>query len=132
MNTLFALLLIAHGLVHASLNFVPFQPNTPFWPSWWRPEPGRSWLLSRIGLGPTATRLIGGTLWVAAATGFVAAGLGALGLPILHNLWPVLAAVSAVVSLLMFALFWHPWLVVGLMINLLIVIVWVWQQPVVS
>jgi len=115
--TLVAILFIAHGLVHGALNLVPYQSNLPFWPSWWRPEPGHSWLLQGLGASDMTNRIVGGTIWLIAALGFVFAGLGLLGVPFLQSAWPALTVIAAVVSLLMFVLFWHPWLVVGAVLN---------------
>ena len=116
--TLLALLLIAHGLVHASLNTVPYGPTTPFWPSFWRAEAGHSWLLQGLGLGGEPNRAIGGLLLIVATLGFVLAGLALAGWLVPHAWWPTLGLVSAVGSLLLFLLFPHPWLVVGLALSL--------------
>jgi hypothetical protein len=112
-----ALLLIAHGLVHASLNSVPYGPSTPFWPSFWRAEAGHSWLLQGLGLGAEPNRIIGGLLLVIATLGFVLAGLALAGWLVPHTWWPMLGLVSAAASLLLFLLFPHPWLVVGLALS---------------
>src|SRR5918911_1113171 len=116
--TLLALLLIAHGLVHASLNSVPYSGTTPFWPSFWRPEAGHSWLLQGLGLGGEPNRLIGGALLVATPLGYILAGLALAGWLVPHAWWPALGLISAAASLLLFLLFPHPWLVVGIALSL--------------
>jgi hypothetical protein len=108
-----ALLLIAHGLVHFSLNTVPYGPATPYWPSWWRPEPARSWLLQTI-VGDDATRVIGGSLLLVSTAGFILAGLALAGWGLPQTWWPSLTLVSGVASVVLFALFPLPWLVVGM------------------
>src|ERR671931_327081 len=97
--TLLALLLIAHGLVHASLNAVPYGPSTPFWPSFWRPETGHSWFLQAIGLDVETNRLVGGVLLVVATGGFVLAGRAVAGWAVPHACWPALGLASAGASL---------------------------------
>lgn len=116
--TLLALLLIAHGLVHASLNAVPYAPSASFWPSLWRPEAGHSWLLQGLGLGAEANRVLGGALLLGATAGFVLAGFALAGWLVPHAWWPALGLGSAAASLLLFLLFPHPWLVVGIGLSL--------------
>ena len=87
--TWLALLLIAHGLVHASLNTVPYGPSTPFWPSFWRAEAGHSWLLQGLGLGGEPNRVIGCALLVIATVGFVLAGHALAGWAVPHAWWPM-------------------------------------------
>src|SRR5215207_7324104 len=111
--TLLALLLIAHGLVHVSLNTVPYGATTPFWPSLWRPDPGHSRVMQGIGFGAESTRVVGGVLLIVATTGFVVAGLAVAGWLVPQAWWPALGVVAASASLLLFVLFPHPWLVVG-------------------
>jgi hypothetical protein len=115
---LLAVLLMAHGLVHVSLNTVPYASTTPFWPSFWRPEPGHSWLLQGVGLGTETNRLVGGVLLIIATIGFLLAGLALGGWIVPHGWWPSLGLASTAASLLLFLLFPHPWLVVGIALSL--------------
>jgi hypothetical protein len=119
------LFLIAHGLVHAGLAAAP-RPDIPdakpfsFWTS-------PSWLLK--GLGESFSRPAGTVLWIASLLLFVAAGLGVLGVPGLRDIWSGLTVAGASCSLLLLLLFWHSWLVIGVVINiglLLAVIVFGW------
>jgi hypothetical protein len=128
LKTLFALFLIAHGLVHAGLAAAPI-PNDPY------PKPGafftameRSWLLPKLGLNGPAIQWIGIILVVLATLGFVLAGLGGLGVPGLNAVWGTLAVVSACVSLLLLVLFWHTWLVVGVLIDIGILVALLWVK----
>jgi hypothetical protein len=116
--TVVALLLIAHGLVHVSLNAVSYGPSTPFWPSFWRPESGQSWLLHGNGLAPEPNRIVGGLLILVATCGFGLAGLALGGWLIPQTWWPTLGVVSAAASLLLFVLFLHPWLVVRIALTI--------------
>lgn len=119
-----ALFLIAHGLIHMSLSNVPVpQPgamHTPFWPSWWRAEIDKTWPISRLGLPDGFVRTLGWVLWLVVTVGFAIAGLGLLGLPVVNAIWPAAAVGSSVISILLLALYWHPWFVMGPTLDLLI------------
>ena len=54
---------------------------------------------------------------VIATLGFVAASLALFGILVPFDWWRVLAIASAVVSLLLVVIFWHPYLIVGLLID---------------
>ena len=110
--TLLAVLLIVHGLVHVSLNTVPYGLTTPFWPSFWRPEPGHSWLLQGLGLGTETNGLVGGFLLIIATIAALAGWI------VPHGWWPSLGLASTAASLLLFLLFPHPWLVLGIALSL--------------
>jgi hypothetical protein len=91
--------LILHGLVHLwyftlSQRLFPFQPEM----GW----TGKSWLLTNI-LGEYTTRLLAGLLFVLAAAGFVAGGLGYL----IQMDWSItVLIVSAVLSAVTTFVFW--------------------------
>ena len=124
---MFALFLIAHGLVHAGLAAEP-NPNDP------ESKPGafftsisRSWLLPKLGLNAAAVQWIGLILVALATLDFILAVLGVFGVPGLSEVWRTVSVVSACVSLLLLVLFWHSWLIVGMLIDvaLLIALLWV-------
>ena len=124
-----ALFLIAHGLMHYSLTTVPLpkpgELRTPFWPAWWRSAVDPLWPASRLGLPETFVRLLGCALWLAATAGFALAGLGLLGVPGLNSIWGGAVVFSSAASLLLLGLYWHPWLVMGVVISLgLLVALW--------
>jgi hypothetical protein len=73
--------------------------------------------LQGLGLGAEPNRIIGGLLLVVATLGFVLAGLALAGWLVPHTWWPMLGKASAAASLLLFLLFPHPWLVVGLALS---------------
>jgi hypothetical protein len=107
---------VAHGLIHAS--FLSPQPRTepgaPAWPF----HLDRSWLLSRLGLTSRAVRVVGVGLVVAVLLGFTLTGASLLlGLA----WWRTAAVASAAASLIQLALFFHPWLSLGLAINTAII-----------
>lgn len=134
LRVVIALFLIAHGLMHYSLSTVPLpEPGsikTPFWPSWRRPAADPNWLASRMGLPVPAVRTAGWLLWMAATVCFILAGLGLLGLPGLAAAWPMLAVAGAVFSLLVHAFYFHPWLVMGLVIEVAVLAVVYFRWPV--
>lgn len=124
-RTLFAVFLIAHALMTMSLATVPVpQPGalrTPFFPGWWRTNIDPLWPVARLGISPAVVQTAGWVLWLAASLLLALAGIGLLGLPGLNAIWQGLAVGGAVVSLLLLGLYWHPWLVVGILLNLGIV-----------
>lgn len=131
LRILIAVFLIAHGLVHFSLTTVPVPApgalRTPFWPSWWREAVDPTWLASRTGLPNGVVRAFGSLLWAAVVLGLTLAGLGLMGIPVLNSTWQTTAVLGAVASLILLALYWHPWLVIGLMIDIAVLIS-LWQQ----
>ena len=96
----------------------PGALRTPYLPAWWRNDLDSAWPASQLGLPPAVVRTAGWVLWVAVMILFAAAGLGLLGLPGLSTLWQSLAAVAAILSLVLLALYWHPWLVLGVVLNI--------------
>jgi hypothetical protein len=108
-----ALLLAAHGLVHAS--FVsprpPERAGSPQWPF----DLARSRLLAPMGLGSGATRSIGIVLLVIVIAGYLGAAVNVLGL--LPGLFVPGVVAGSVASIAMLALFFHPWLVLGFVID---------------
>jgi hypothetical protein len=128
LKTLIALFLIAHGLVHAGLAAAP-NPNDPdSKPGAFFTSISRSWLLPQLGLNPTIVQWIGIILVALATLGFVLVGLGVFGVPGLTAIWRTVAVVSANVSLLLLVLFWHPWLIVGVLIDIGILISLLWMK----
>lgn len=129
---LFGLFLIAHGLVHAGLAAAPIPNDPESKPGAFFTAPARSWLLPQLGLGASAIQWFGIILVVLATAGFVLAGLGVLGVPGLNTIWRTVAVISSCLSLLLLILFWHPWLIVGVLIDigLLIALLWAKWPPV--
>jgi len=120
--------LIAHGLVHSILAVAPNPGDADAKPGAFFTAVERSWLLPQLGLDATAIRWIGIILVAAATTGFVLAGLGVLGVPGLSAIWRTAAVVSSCVSLLLLILFWHPWLIIGVLIDIAVLITLLWAK----
>lgn len=108
-----ALLLAAHGLVHASFLSPrpPAKPGSPQWPF----DLAHSWLLTPMGVGASVTRPIGIVLLVVVVAGYLAAALALIG--ILPALFVPGVVVGSVASIVMLALFFHRWLVLGFAID---------------
>ena len=121
-----AVFLIAHGLVHSILAIAPKPNDSEAKPGTFFTAVDRSWLLPQLGLNGSAVRWVGIILVALSTLGFVLAGLGVLGVPGLSVIWRTVAVVSACVSLLLLFLFWHPWLVVGVLIDVGILIGLLW------
>ncbi len=110
-------LLLAHGLIHTAF-LVPRPPVTagaPAWPF----ELDQSWLLGQLGAGSETTRLLGIALVAATVAGFALAALAAFGFGP-SGLWSGALVLGAVASLGVLVLYFHPWLVLGIGIDLVL------------
>lgn len=121
LRLILGIFLVAHGFMTMSLATVPVPVqgsiHTPYFPAWWRPNIDDTWPASRMGLPGGIIRTVGSILWLAALVCFASAGAGLLGLPGLNSLWQLFASAGAVISLILLAFYWHPWLVLGVLIN---------------
>jgi hypothetical protein len=112
-----AAFLLAHALIHVA--YLAPRPaataGTPPWPF----DLGRSWLLGGLGARPDVTRWLGMALVAATLAGFGLAALAALGIGP-AGLWSAVLTLGAIASLGVLILFFHPWLVVGLAIDVLV------------
>ena len=128
LKTALAIFVIAHGLVHAILAIAP-NPADP------NPIPGefftaidRSWLLPKFGLNAPTIQWIGIVLVALSTLGFVLTGLGIFGVAGLSTIWRAIAIISAITSLLLLVTFWHPWLTVGVLIDIAMLIALMWTN----
>jgi hypothetical protein len=105
------LFLIIHGLVHVTVWAMPFDPDKgPF-------DPGRSWLLELLGRGERARPVAAGLAWACAAA-FVVAGIAVTA----DADWGAgLAITAAVLSLVLTAVWFNPWLSFNVLINAAII-----------
>jgi len=124
LKAIIAIVMILHGLIHASLSWVPVaQPGamrTPFFPSWTRKDVDALWPISKMKLPENSIRTIGWLLWLITTGAFALAGLGLVGIPGLASIWTGLAVTGSVASMLLIGLFWHPWLPVGIVLDLVV------------
>jgi hypothetical protein len=118
-----AIVFIAHAIAHAGLAAAPIPSEPSSKPGLFFTSPSRSWLLSNLNLSETTTRTIGIALVALSVVGFLFAGLGALKIPLLLSAWPQIAMVSAVISLVLLVAFWHPWIVLGLILDAAILVI---------
>lgn len=120
MKLVLAAFLAAHGLIHASF-LSPAPPRTAGGPEW--PfELTRSWLVTGLRLEPGIVRGAGIGLAVLSAALLVLSGMATAGWVIPASSWAGLAVAGAVSSLVTLLLFFHPWLVLGVAID--VVLLW--------
>jgi hypothetical protein len=114
-SVLIAVFLLGHAGIHAAF-LTPRPPATAGGPEW--PFAlGRSWLLGHIGMDPGLVRVLGYALVAATLGGFALAALAAMGL-LPAGLWSAGVAIGSIASLALLGLFFHPWLVLGVGIDL--------------
>ena len=114
---LVAAFLLAHGAIHVA--FIgprpPAPPRAPAWPF----DLTRSWLLTPAGFDAEITRALGFSLTAATVGGFTLAALAGAGvLPI--GIWFPTLFLGIVASFALLVLFFHPWLVLGLVMDLVL------------
>ncbi|HEX2470015.1 MAG TPA: hypothetical protein VHK05_05450 [Candidatus Limnocylindrales bacterium] len=120
LNLFLAAFLFLHGALHVSY-LAPRPPATPGGPDWpFTLE--RSWLLTASSVAPELTRMLGIALVVVTLAAFTVAAAAMLGI-IPGGLWPVGIALGAGSSLALLVLFFHPWLVIGVVIDLALLVV---------
>lgn len=115
MKLLLGAFVIAHGLIHASF-LSPAPPRTASGPEW--PfEMSRSWLVTIVHVDPGLVRILGIALVAVTVGAFVLAGMSALGLAVPAAAWQPAVLAGSVVSVATLAIFFHPWLVLGFVID---------------
>jgi hypothetical protein len=123
----FAGLLLAHGLIHIAF-VAPAPPATAGGPAW--PfSTSQSWLFTRLGAGQDRARTFALALIATTILGFSLAALSVVGvLP--TATWAPGIAIGAVSSLALLIAFFHPWLALGIGIDL--ILIWASWSPAVS
>jgi len=123
----FAGFLLAHALMHVAF-VAPAPPATADGPTW--PfSTSESWLFTRLGVGPETTRLVALALIATTIGGFSLAALSVTGaLP--TGIWAPGIAIGAVSSIALLIAFFHPWLALGIGIDL--ILIWASWSPAVS
>jgi hypothetical protein len=110
--------LLAHAGIHVS--FISPRPaqttGGPAWPF----DLAHSWLLTPLGLGPDVTRVLGLALLAVTVGSFALAALAAIG-PAPAGMWMPAIVVGAIGSIGLLGVFFHPWLVLGIVIDLVLV-----------
>jgi hypothetical protein len=95
--------LVFFAAVHGGYEPTPQPAGAP---SFWRGQPGESWLLAALGPGPS--QAIGQLLWVSAMVAFLAGGFALIGAFVPRAWWRPLTVFAAAASLLLAVLFRHP------------------------
>ncbi len=105
---LVAAFLIVHGLLHVGVWTAPRQPGTP------SPfTPGHSWLLAAARVRATTVGTVALALACYTAVVYVIAGVG---VPAGAGWWPTAALVAASTGLLLKAVWFDPWLSLGVLL----------------
>jgi hypothetical protein len=115
---LVAAFLLAHGLVQ--LVFLVPQPastTTAAGGIAWPFDMTKSWLITRLTLGPAVVRAIGTALLVVIAGGFTLAALATVGWLVPASWWAPLVVIPSVASIVLLVAFFSPSLILGLVID---------------
>ncbi|HEY7525234.1 MAG TPA: hypothetical protein VIA82_00105 [Candidatus Limnocylindria bacterium] len=118
--------LVLHGLITSYIGFgAVTSPNAapltmPAWMAWWPGPFGRSWAFEALGLGGGAS-VAGGFVWLAAGLALLGGGLGWLGIGPLEGARYALLVAGAALGLLALALYFHPFYLAAVLINIAIV-----------
>lgn len=111
--------LLAHAAIH--IGFVsPRPPATAGGPAW--PfDVTHSWVLGPLGLDAETSRMLAIALIAVTLGAFALAGLAAIGIAP-AGLWPAAVTIGGVASIAVLVLFFHPWLLLGIVID--VVLLW--------
>ena len=125
-HALVAAILVGHGLITSMIGFgAVTSPNAPAmalpsWFAWWPGPFGRSWAFDALSLGAGA-QIVGGIVWLVAGLLIVAGGLGWFGFSLFEGSRVTLLVTGAALSLVALALYFHPFYLVAVVINIAIV-----------
>jgi hypothetical protein len=117
LRTIFGIFLIGHGIAHAGLASAPDPSESDSSPGAFFTQKGRSRLFQHLDLDPILVQRLGIILVVISIVGFILSGLGILGIPGLKMIWQGLVPITAIASLILLILFWHPWIILGVVID---------------
>lgn len=110
---LLSAVLVGHAAIHAG--FVSPKPTTAGGPPW--PfSLDNSWLLTRLGVDASLARGLGMALLVILLAGYATAILSSLGV-IGSPMFSAGIVAGSVASLVLLIVFFHPWLVVGVALD---------------
>jgi hypothetical protein len=110
--------LLAHALIHVSW-LTPAPPQTADGPQW--PfDVARSWLVTGAGLDASVARLLAVALVAVTVACFAMAALATFGWGVPTAAWTPFVVGGAAASLALLVAFFHPWLSLGIVIDLVI------------
>ena len=113
-----AALLLGHSLVHFAY-VAPAPPQAEGAPEWpFAME--KSWLVTRLGVSLDVVRPIGYLLVAITLVALAGAAMATIDLVVPASWWPALVLTGAVASLLLLVLFFHPWIVIGIAIDVVL------------
>lgn len=119
MRYLFALFLLAHGLIHGLwLTPKPADNGGKPWPF----DLSTSRLLSPMGASEPTLRVLGTGLVAIVVVAFVLSALGAAGVPGLVSAWAPITVFASVASIILTAVFWNPQLPIGVLIDVALIV----------
>jgi uncharacterized membrane protein YphA (DoxX/SURF4 family) len=110
---LVGLFLVAHGLVHL-LYLTPRPEEDQSYPF----VPETRWITRALGLEPARARKLAGALAVVAAVAFAVAGCALI---VDAAIWQPAAVVASSISLALLLVFFHPWLLIGIGLDIVII-----------
>jgi hypothetical protein len=111
---LLAAFLFLHGAIH--LGYLSPRPPATVDGSAWPFSRERSWILTPLGVSAELCRIVGLALTAATLAAFTLAATSVLGLlPV--GLWDAAIVLGAGSSIGLLVLFFHPWLVLGIVID---------------
>lgn len=112
------LLLVGHALVHLAY-VTPAPPHAEGAPEWpFAIE--ESWAVTHLGISADVVRPVAYLLVAVVLVALVGAGLAAVDLLVPAAWWPALVVTGAGASLLLLTLSFHPWLVIGVAIDVVL------------
>jgi hypothetical protein len=107
--------LLAHAAIHVAF-IAPAPPVTAGGPAW--PfSTADSWLFGRLGVSEATSRLVADALVALTLAAFALAALAAIGI-VPAALWSPAVVIGAAASIVLLAAFFHPWLALGVAIDL--------------
>ncbi|MFF6783711.1 hypothetical protein [Streptomyces sp. NPDC012510] len=111
---LVAAFLIMHGLLHPGVWTAPQQPDrpSPF-------DPGHSWALAAAHVSPAPARAAALAIAWYTAVVYAIAGAGALAS---SGWWPTAALVAAGSGLVLKAVWFDPWLSIGVLLDVGVIV----------
>ena len=119
---LVGLFLVAHGLAHL-LHLMPRPEEDQSYPF----VPETRWITNVLRLEPGTAKGLAGALAVFTAVAFAVAGCALI---VNAAIWQPAAVIASSISVLLMLLFFHPWLLIGIAIDLVIIAsVTRWHAP---
>jgi hypothetical protein len=116
---LFGAFLIAHGLVHLGVWATPQNPDAPF-------EPSHSWVGTAAGASAASMRHAAIVLAAIVAGLSVVAGVAVFAE---LSIWPATVIAAATASLLLIGAYYSPWLSIGVLIDIGLVLIALQPSP---